>query len=424
MEECQSAYQENFSTETALLKVKTYILDAIDKKEVMCLVMLDLSATFDTVNHHLLLNGLKYRFGVCDLALAWLESYLTNRTQSVVIQNEDGYTAQSAKKPLTQGIPQGSILGPILFNLFVAPLGELCRAKGVSFQGYADDTQNYLSFWPMSGSQNNQVECITKLENCIEAVWHWMQTNFLKLNENKAEFIILGLSKQLKKVGNITIMIGEDIIPNVPTMKNLGIFLDAELKHTIHINKLTSHSFSTLHNISRVRCLLDQETTKILEQALILSKLDYCNSLLLGTLKYNIAKLQRIQNMSCRMIYQLPKYSTISTYLAQLHWLKISEMVISQLPHTRSFRLTNRGLLYTTKSRTEFVHSSSFKSMGACIWNTLPANIKNSNNIDIFTTRLKTHLFRISYQWTKLSFTSIFINYLSPNNLSFIILAF
>ena len=208
--------------------------------------MLDLSAMFDTVNHYLLLNRLKYRFGVCNLALAWLKSYLTNRTQCVVITNEDGCTAQSVKKPLTQGIPQGSILRPIPFNLFVAPLGELCRAKGVSFQGYADNTQNYFSFGPMSGSPNNQVECITKLENCIDAVRHWMQTNFLKLNKNKMEFIILGLSKQLKKVGNITVKIGEDIIPNVPAVKNLGIFLDAELKHTIHINKLTSSSFITL----------------------------------------------------------------------------------------------------------------------------------------------------------------------------------
>ena len=202
-------------------------------------------------------------------------------------------------------------------------------------------------------------------------------------------------------------------MPNVPAVKNLGMFLDAELKHTTHINKLISSSFNTLHNISRVRCHLDQETTKILVQALILSKLDYCNSLLLGTPKYNIAKLQRIQNMSCRMIYQLPKFSTINTYLAQLHWLKtqeritykvatimykcinniapayLLEMVISQLPHTRILRSTHRGLLYTTKSRTEFVHSSSFKSMGPCIWNTLPAYVKNSDNIDIFKTRLK-----------------------------------
>ena len=119
--------------------------------------MLDLSAAFNTVNHHLLLNRLKYRFGVCDLALSWLNSYLTNRTQCVIIQNEDGQTVESSKGPLTQGIPQGSILGPILFYL-----GELCRANGVSLQGYADDTQNYLSFRPISGSLKNQIECITK----------------------------------------------------------------------------------------------------------------------------------------------------------------------------------------------------------------------------------------------------------------------
>ena len=112
--------------------------------------------------------------------------------------------------------------------------------------------------------------------------------------------------------------------------------------------------------------------------------------------------------MSSRMIFQLPKHSSINNYLAQLHWLKIqehitykvetimykcidniapaylTEMVISELPHTRNLRSTQRGLLYTTKSRTEFVHSSSFKSMGPYIWNTFPANVKDSYNIDVF----------------------------------------
>ena len=116
------------------------------------------------------------------------------------------------------------------------------------------------------------------------------------------------------------------------------------------------------------------------------------------------------------MIYQLPKYSTISTYLAKLHWLKIqehlvykvatimfkclSELVTSQPPHSRGLRSSNKGTLYTTRSRTEFVHCGSFKSMGLRIWNNLPTNIKKGQNIDTFKTSLKTHLFRISHHST------------------------
>ena len=191
IEDCQSAYWENFSTEKALSKVKTVILHAIDNKEVMCLVMLDLSATSNMVNHHLLLKRLKYRFGVCDLVLSRLWSYLISRTQSVIIQIVDGSIVESSKRPLLQGIPQGSVLGPILFNLCVTPLGELCWAHGVSFQGYADATYKYLSFRPISGSLSNQIECITRVENFLDVVCHWMQANLLKCNENKTEFIIL-----------------------------------------------------------------------------------------------------------------------------------------------------------------------------------------------------------------------------------------
>ena len=125
--------------------------------------------------------------------------------------------------------------------------------------------------------------------------------------------------------------------------------------------------------------------------------------------------------MSCRIIFQLPKHSSINNYLAQLHWLKIqeritykvatimykcihnmapiylTEMVLSELPHNRNLRSAQRRLLYTTKSRTEIVHSGSFKSMGPCIWNTLPDCVKNSNNIDVFKSQLKMHLFSVSY---------------------------
>ena len=121
LEELQSAYHTNCSTETALLKVKTDLLSAIDNKEVTCLILLYLSAAFNPVNHTILHNRMKYHFGVSGTALHWVCLYLTGRTQKVVI---DGFESESVK--LTLEIPQGSVLGPVLFTLYTSPLGNIC----------------------------------------------------------------------------------------------------------------------------------------------------------------------------------------------------------------------------------------------------------------------------------------------------------
>ena len=236
-----------------------------------------------------------------------------------MVWDELGEVAESSRKPLEQG----STLGPILFNLFMSPLGGICWAQGIKFAGYADDTQNYISFRPLTNSLEPHINCINKLESCLADVRSWMQVNFLKLNEPKTEFIIFGTRQQLNKVGTINIRIGEDMIQNVASVRNLGFHFDEELKHSTHVNKLTSISFNMVHNISRIFHLLDIETTKTLVQALVLSHLDYCNSMLLGIPNYNIHKLQHIQNMSARIVLQLPQRLRITNHLADLHWLKI-----------------------------------------------------------------------------------------------------
>ena len=116
---------------------------------------------------------------------------------------------------------------------------------------------------------------------------------------------------------------GEDTIQNVTSVRKLGLYFDEELKHSTHVNKLTGISFNMIHNISRICHLLDIETTKTLVQALVPSHLDYCSSMLLGIPNYNIQKLQQIQNMSARIVFQLPQRSRITNHLADLHWLKV-----------------------------------------------------------------------------------------------------
>ena len=189
--------------------------------------------------------------------------------------------------------------------------------------GYVDNTQNYMRFRPLTNLLEPQLICISKLESCLADVRSWMQVNFLKLNESKTEFIIFSTRQQLSKVGMINIRMDDNVIQNVPSVRNLGLHFDEELKHASHVNKLTSVSFNMIHNLARICHELDIEMTKTLVQALVLSHLNYCNGMLLGIPNYNIQKIQHIHNISARIVLQLPRRSRITHHLADLHWLKV-----------------------------------------------------------------------------------------------------
>ena len=407
-EEYQAAYRAGNSTETALLKVQTDILEAIDKREVMCVILLDLSAAFDTVSHHLLLNRLKHRYGIEGKVLSWLQSYLSKRSQSVVVGN-----VVSKPVELNCGVPQGSILGPVLYTLYTAPLGDICRSHGIVFICYADDTQLYLSFRP--SSDLSKTNAIKRLEDCIMDIRLWMRTNLLKLNDDKTECIIFGTQQQLNKIQEFTINIGDNSITSTPTVRNLGYFMDKQLKQKEQVKKICSSTYLTLKNINRVRSALSKETIKILVQGLVVSRMDYCNSLLLGAHECYISKLQLMQNMAARTICGLRKYDRISSSLQDLHWLKIRERInykvlvfvyqcvnnlapiylqsLLKYNHGRMLRSHSDNKLPVLKANLEQVRRSSFRYAGPRPWNELPVYVINSDTISIFKSRLKTFLF-------------------------------
>ena len=310
MEVHQSAYCAYHSTETALLKVKTNVIRALENQEVACLILLDLSAAFDTIDHNTLLRRLETRFAVTDTALNWLRSYLTNRTQAVTVGDPLLEDSRSTFVLLKSGVPQGSILGPILFTIYTAPIGDICRNNHVEFHLYADDTQLYLSFKP--SNLNSKLDCITWIENCINEINVWMTQNLLKLNSDKTEFILFSTIHQLSKVDDISILIGRDIIKPANHVRNLGFVMDNLLKNGPHINKITSSCYCTLRNIVKIRPSLDTKSAQLITQALVISCLDYCNTLLASSSKYQIDKLQCIQNMSCRLIGNINRYDHVS----------------------------------------------------------------------------------------------------------------
>ena len=247
----------------------------------------------------------------------------------------------------------------------------------------------------------------------------WMHVNLLKLNGSKTEVLLLGTRQQLDIAGTIKVKIGEDKITSTPYARNLGVFFDSNMKWTIHINKMSSNIYIILKKIAHIRDLLTKDAAKTVVQTLVTSKLDYCNSVLLGTPQYNIEKLQRLQNMACRIVKRLKKYDHISEALKDLHWLLIHEHIVFKTcmimykcitgsaplylqelvinKHNRKLHSSSTKKLPVNRCRTSMVQNSSFSSMGPRLWNSLPYHLVCAESIELFKSGLKTFLFNKTY---------------------------
>ena len=231
--------------------------------------------------------------------------------------------------------------------------------------------------------------------------------------------IVLGTRQQLSKVGDVTIMIGNDTILAVSLVQNLFIHFDKELKCVVHINHLTSNLYHLLRKMAHVWHFHNEEATKTIIQVFVLSKIDYCNSIYQGAPTYAINKFQWLQNMGCRIIKRLRKYDHITPHLMALHWLKIKKHIIYKVcvlmykctkgmapqylsecvikNHGHTLRSTTLNNLPTIRCNTAISHNSAFSSTGPILWNMLPYDIKCSNDLEAFKTRLKTFLFNVLY---------------------------
>ena len=312
----QSAYRSYHSTETALLKVKNDLLMIMDKGHVSLLVLLDLSAAFNTVDHKILLKTLQMKLGVCGSALSWFESYLEGRSQRICIKE-----TLSQSFDLQWGVPQGSCLGPLLFTIYSSDFFSLWESHLPTTHAYADDTQLYLSFSLSVGT--GELDAVTAIENCIQDIRQWMCVRKLMLNDDKTEFLLVGTRKQLTKVSIDGVRVGDYTISPSPSVLNLGTWFDPHYQITLHITKTCSSAFYYLHNIRHIRKYLSRSSSETLTHAFITSRLDYCNSLLHALPKYQLSKLQRVMNASARLVYCAPKSCHITPLLRELHWLPV-----------------------------------------------------------------------------------------------------
>ena len=289
------------------------------------MVLLDLSAAFDTIDHSTLLSCLRNWFGVGGCVLKWFTSYLTDRYQSIKI----GSTLSDVCK-LLFGVPQGSVLGPLLFSLYTTPLSLIIsRHKGIKFHFYADDSQVYIHL-----SHKNVSAAFEKLNRCLDDVKEWMSTSKLKLNPDKTELIIFGSKRQrdkLKACFPIDIL-GNSLCP-ADSVKNLGVWFESDFSLSKHVQNVCKSCFVKLSDFRHVRQFLTHDVSVLVANALVSSRLDYCNSLFRSLSKFNLRKLQCIQNSAARIVSNTSRYTSITPVLRKLHWLPVEQRSV-QDSHT------------------------------------------------------------------------------------------
>ena len=301
------AYRPFHSTETAVICVVNNMLKAMDRGQVGALMLLDLSAAFDTVDHQILTDVMQRRFGVCGNALDWLVDFLNDRTQIVCACGRE-----SAISKLKYGVPQGSVNGPKRFIEYVEDVTSQLEKHHLLYHLFADDMQGLLHCSPTAVPH-----MLSTLKNCFLDVSAWCASKRLQLNANKTELLLFGTATNLKKIspGSDVMQAGSSVIKPA-VVRDLGVLLDAQLSLREQISRTAQVCFFHLRRLRSIRQLLGRDVTLKLVVALVFSRLDYCNAVLAGLPAVSLAPLQRVLHAAARLVNGLRPHDHITSALA------------------------------------------------------------------------------------------------------------
>ena len=392
----QFGFRPGSSTQEAILSATRDWHETMERKESVACIFFDLSKAFDSLPHHLVLDTLA-RCGVFGPLLRWFQCYLSERWQPVVLDGEC-----SEKELVRSGVPQGSILGPLLFILTVDPMLQLCYSPGTTISMYADDIDLYKAI--------SKAEDQTALQADVTLVQQWTSCRDLRLNQNKTKALVI---TRKKKPPAVSVHLNGSPIEQVSSYRYLGVTITDDLSWGKHINTVCCKAKRTLGFL--YRCFgrsTGRRPLVRLYQSLVLPVLDYCCSVWDPQQKTNIDKLERVQTFAARLAtghWMDDQFSLRE----ELGWCPLSTRRAYQKlclcrrittgkslippsafkphPSPSKLRHTNSLALFRPRARTSYTNHSFFIST-IPLWNSLPeAVVKLLSNI-AFKKHLKLHL--------------------------------
>ena len=312
LQNCQFGFRKNHSTYMAMALIVDIITKALENREKVCGLYLDLKKAFDTVNIQILLDKLCL-IGVQGSALEMLKSYLNNRLQRV---RANGFVSEDNE--ITLGVPQGSILGPLLFLIYINDLPNI--SDSAKFFLFADDTAIIVK-----GSTYNDLQ--EQIDYLMPQLTGWFHSNKLTLNTSKTCFQLYSL---IPSQEDIKVTINNTFIARSPSVKYLGIVFDENMKWQTQLN-ITMAKLSRLIGVmARTRCFLSSAELLLLYNSLILPHLNYCAAVWGSVYKIHLNKIVKLQKRAVRIIDNKPFLFPSNQLFAKYKILKFPDLVCEQ----------------------------------------------------------------------------------------------
>ena len=393
LDSAQFGFRPGHSTQDGLVSLVEEWREAMDEDRLVGSVFLDLSKAFDMVDHSILLRKLQ-RYGIGGKELEWFQGYLSGRRQRVCVGE-----AKSQWIVVKRGVPQGSIMGPLLFIMYVNDLPQVIRNSSV--MQYADDTTITLVAKDATTLENG-------LDEDLDSVARWADGNGLKLNTRKTQLLLLGRRRREKELGQVNVSLGEEVIERSRSVKCLGVVLDDGLTWKEQVLNVRRKCFAGLAKLKRFRNVVPSRTKRQIYNALVLPHLDYCSIVWQECSREFRQRLERVQNYGMRLILSRPPRTHSEELRQELGWTTLErrrEMTRMSLMHrcvhkqapsslcrrveTSKRRTRGELKLYLPRANTDFFKKS-FSFKGVQEWNGLPSELRTLTSNKTFKKHLRT----------------------------------